>query len=140
MNGYIYLQDQVIILFQRAVHATQIPVDSDITAGMIRLRKIGKFNFKMGGLRFELLLHLLKNTVKIMQITSAMKSIENLHKTAHVGSFEPVRQIDIHVHRGHGVLNTFCPVEDGDRIGNRLHPDLADIYTPVIAQILNILH
>lgn len=55
-------------------------------------------------------------------------------------SLEPVRQVNIHVDRGYGLLEFFCAIKDRNGIGNRFDTDLPDIDAPIIVQVLDIFH
>jgi hypothetical protein len=78
--------------------------------------------------------------VKTIEIDLAMKPVQDLNKPAHMGSFKPVRQVDIHIDRCHGMLPLFGFIKDGYRITNRFDADFFDIDAPVIKLALYIFH
>jgi hypothetical protein len=57
-----------------------------------------------------------------------------------VRSFVLVRQVEVHVDSGHGLLLALILVAHGDRVANALHPDLVNIYVPVVLVVLYVLH
>ena len=94
----------------------------------------------MGGLCLEPFFHFLKNTMETIEIDLSMKPVQDLNKPAHMGSLEPVRQVDIHIDRRHSMLPLFGFIKDGNRITNRFDANFFDIDAPVIKLALYIFH
>jgi len=57
-----------------------------------------------------------------------------------VRSLVLVGQVDVHVDPGDRLLFPLIFVENGDRVANAFHPDLVDIYLPVIFMVLYVFH
>ncbi len=69
-----------------------------------------------------------------------MELIQYLDKTAHVGTFEPVGQIDIQIEIRDSPLQPLRFIQQHDRIGDILDANLLDIYTTVIQLALYVFH
>jgi hypothetical protein len=78
--------------------------------------------------------------MKTIEIDLSMKMIQNLNEPAHMGPFEPVRQINIHIDRCHSMLPFFCLIEDCYRITDRFNTDFFNINATMIKLTLNIFH
>lgn len=78
--------------------------------------------------------------MKTLDIDLAMKFIEYLDKPAHVSTLELVGKVDIHVHRGDGVLTFLRFVPDRYRVGDGLDPDLFDIDSAAVQLALYVFH
>ena len=78
--------------------------------------------------------------MKGFQVKLSVKPIENLDKPAHMGAFEPVRQIDIHIHPGQGRLGFTLLIENNNRVGDGFDAHLANIDAPGVVEILDIFH
>ena len=94
----------------------------------------------MCGLGLKALFHLLEDVVKAGEVDLAMKSIQDLDKTAHVCAFKMVRKIHIHVDRGNSFLFFFRPVEDRNGIRDIFDPHLFDVDVPMVGLVLDIFH
>ncbi len=104
------------------------------------LHEKGKIDLKVGSFRIEPLFHLFENQMKFLQVELAVKPFQDLDETTHMCSLKPVRQVNIHVDRGHGLLEFLFAIKDRNGIGDRLDTDLPDIDTPIVVQVLDIFH
>jgi hypothetical protein len=94
----------------------------------------------MGGLSIKLILHFLENQMKLLEIKFTVEPVEDLDKTTHMGPFEAVRQVHIHVHCGHCMLQVLLPVQYSNRVRNSLYADLSNTDSAIILKVLNIFH
>ena len=87
-----------------------------------------------------MLFHFLEDQVETFQVYLAVKPVQDLDEPTHMRPFKPVRQVNINVDLGDGFLDFFLLVQNFYRIGDSLDPDISDIDTPVIVEILDIFH
>jgi hypothetical protein len=66
--------------------------------------------------------------------------IQDLHKPAHMGAFEAMGKVHVHIHAGDRVLNPFGLIQDRDRVADILYPNFIDLNSPVISLILDVVH
>ena len=133
-------EEQVLFPVERAVQQTAIMAESARVAVSRLFEEIGEFNLQVGRFRLQAILHLLQDNRKTVNIYLAVEFIENFHKAAHMGSLEPVGQIDVHVGGGDGVLLPPGLITHGNRIGDGFHPDLLNINPPAVTLALDIFH
>ena len=65
-------------------------------------------------------------------------AVQYLHEAGHVGALEIVRQTDVHVEHGDGVLDADRFVLHLDRVANRLDANLVDRNMSRISGVLNV--
>jgi hypothetical protein len=73
-------------------------------------------------------------------IEMAVEFVQEFDETAHVRAFELPWQINVHVYRGHRMLDPVFLVHHSNRIADIFHAHLVDAYIPVISPILDINH
>jgi hypothetical protein len=57
-----------------------------------------------------------------------------------MGAFEPMGEIDIHIHAGYGMLNPFGLVQYGDWVSNVFYTDFIDFDPSMIPLVLDVVH
>ena len=67
-----------------------------------------------------------------------MMLIEDLNEATHVGAFEFLGEIDIHVDIGHRLLTTVRLIQNGDGIADILDTHLVDADVAVIPGVLDV--
>ena len=68
--------------------------------------EVGEFHLEVGGLGMEFLLHLIENLGECFHGDLSTVFVKNFHESAHMGSSEPMRKINVHVDVGYGVLES----------------------------------
>jgi len=69
-----------------------------------------------------------------------MKPVQYFYKSAHMGSFEVVRKVYIHVYIGNGLLQLLRLVKNSNRVRDVFNPDLFDVDLTMILLALDVLH
>jgi hypothetical protein len=64
--------------------------------------------------------------------------IKNFDETTHVGSFEFLWEIHIHVYIGYGLLPAVGAIQDGNGITDIFDADLVDVNVAMIPGVLDI--
>ena len=78
--------------------------------------------------------------MKGLDVDLASEFIEYFNEAAHVGPFEMMGQVDIHVDCGIHRLGSQGAVEDDDGILDPLHTHLGDLNVPMILEVLYVDH
>ncbi len=94
----------------------------------------------MSGLGPQLPLHFRQDIRKILDGDVALKFIEDLDETAHVGAFEVMGEVDIHIDAGDRMLNTLGLIENSDGVPDVFHADFVDLNSSMVPLTLNIVH
>ena len=94
----------------------------------------------MAALGFEFLRHFMQHGREVFNGDFAFAAVENLHEARHVRAFVVVRQADVHVEHGDGVLHAARAVEHLDRVADGLDADPIDGDMARIGQILHVDH
>ena len=95
-----------------------------------------KLHFDMAGVRFQAFGHFLEHFLEGFNRDFAFVNIENFHKARHVCAFEIVRQIDVHVEVGDGVLLADRAVTYTHRVTDILDTNFINRYPPGIGAVL----
>ena len=122
------------------MHSASVLIDVDLALPGLILEEVGKFYFHVGLFSLQKFFHFLEDDMKTLQIDGPVETVKDLDKAAHMSALELMGQIDGHIDRADRTLLLVGFVEDGDRIGDVLDPDLLDIYSPVIGLALDIFH
>ena len=92
----------------------------------------------MGRLCLKPVFHGFQNGGKVSNVYLPMVFIEDLNESAHMGAFEFLGKVHIHVDTGHRLLATVRSIQHGNGIADVLDPHLVDIDVPVIPGILDV--
>ena len=88
--------------------------------------EIREVHLDVAGLRFQFFDHVAQHAGEIFDRNFAFVAVEDLDKARHVRAFEVVRQADVHVEYGDGVLNATRAVENPNRVPDGLDADPID--------------
>ena len=89
---------------------------------------------------FEFLRHLMQHGREVFDGDLTFAAVENLDEARHVRALVVVRQADVHVEHGDGVLHAARAVEHLDRVTDGLDADPVDGDMARIGQILHVGH
>ena len=92
------------------------------------------------GFGFELLDHVAQHAREILDRNLAFVAVEDFNETRHVRALEVVRQADVHVEDGDGVLDAACLVEHPHRVPDRLDADAVDGDAAGVCEALYVRH
>ena len=94
--------------------------------------EVWKIEFEVGRVGLKTLLESAEDSGNALHMNEAAMFLEDLDKTAHMGAFELVGEIDGEGDRGDGVLGRVCAVADNDRIAESFNAHFID---PQVAEI-----
>ena len=96
------------------------------------LDEVGKIEFEVGRVGLKTLLESAEDSGNALHMNEAAMFLEDLDKTAHMGAFELVGEIDCEGNCGDGVLGRVGAVADNDRISESFDAHFID---PQVAEI-----
>jgi hypothetical protein len=100
--------------------------------------KYGEIHLDMAGFGFELGEHVAQHGREILDRDLAFVAVEDLHEARHVRALEIVRQADVHVEHGDGVLHAGRFVLHLDRVADGLDADLVDRDVAGVGGVLDV--
>jgi hypothetical protein len=86
----------------------------------------------------QLLRHLRQDVLEGLDADLLFVGVQDLHEAGHVGALEVVRQVDVHVEGGDGVLLAVAAVLDPHRVADVLDADLVDGDMPDVLAALHV--